>query len=1190
MTINAPGNMWQVINIEAATKNQARRLTVVATFPTREEAERFQRGEAKDVSVGVREKPLEPEPNDPRSGLIKLGEPLGRLADESRRAARPEVQERRAENLEKGRQLAEANKAIQQAGSQAERQQAIQQRNIISAKTPGQVYSEKIEKQRIETVPRGLLVTPVSETIKEKIQREEAGLSRTELSMRRTASTLRRQGYDAKIEGRLLTAMGAQRTQAIDVYTRKVVLGPTSPTLRLQPQFVNELKPMTEQRAFQETIAAALRRQGFADVNIHRGKIIGITPEGRLAKFETPPDRSQAIASIVPSGVDLKNVQALAFKSQLGTGKPKFYATGALGKAYVFGREIGAKARRITETQRGKEFISGAKVGAYPLTAPFKFAGNVFTKELSPTLKKGEEKSFRTADILYKKGFKPSDVSLSKQIPQQEKAYQSNKLMNFLSDKPIFHKSIEKTQQFKNLAKRGGYIAGGAIADIGGFALGTARYFGEKPIRIPLWHYGFKGATKAFGIIPTIGGAIAVPTALAPSGQKLRTTVGATGTILLLSGLGKGVLALKETPSEIKSVLARRRAVPKIIEEAIGKPYKAKPGLEGVPRIQEAIVRDKPIPGLERIKAEGITTGITKKGLLAVRPTAGADFKGIQRVPPIEPEPLTRKGNIIFKELGIEEAKILKPEPRAKKRVLSFAGFALEQFQPITTFGITTKSGRGQSIISYVKGQGVRLGTPDVSSYLKKLPRSEEIKVAGALETKAYIKAFQKIEGKRLYNVARGREGLQVMQNILRRTRKTKSKFIKELPKETERLPKVGVDILKDVTKREGWVIFGGFSREAQLADIIYRKGMPFERIPRLRDIDIRGDKASEAKLASVTREVLGRFRKKGIEARKIKDIPFSIEVRQPSGKFEKAIEFKGKEEIIKGEEVPEYILGFRKVGTPIKISKQKVTPLSEELRGVTQGVARIRKIKGKLDIFPSEKRMKDIGSVVVSSRTLLQSKRFFRKGLEKDIEKFEKIFPKKLIEEQLKGQKILLADYSPKEQAAKLGYSYLPTILNRSPFKSIPSQISKVQKIRSPKASSAFKSPSISRSISKSISKSMSPSRRTLSKSMSRSLSKSISQLRSPSISKSISKSLSISPSKSLSKSISQSISKSLSKSRSSSRSFSKSISSSTPSPPFKPPLIFRESTKTKSKKRKQQGFGYFYREFKFPDLSKVL
>jgi len=119
MAINAPGNQWRVYSIEPATKNHPRTKGVVATFATQSEAEEWRRREdpRSQVSVGVERVPDEPEvyvESGLGAGQIKLGEPLGRLAEESRREAK------RGEQVRLARQAVEKEAAGQQV-SEAER-------------------------------------------------------------------------------------------------------------------------------------------------------------------------------------------------------------------------------------------------------------------------------------------------------------------------------------------------------------------------------------------------------------------------------------------------------------------------------------------------------------------------------------------------------------------------------------------------------------------------------------------------------------------------------------------------------------------------------------------------------------------------------------------------------------------------------------------------------------------------------------------------------------------------------------------------------------------------------------------------------------------------------------------------------------------------------------------------------------
>ena len=61
--------------------------------------------------------------------------------------------------------------------------------------------------------------------------------------------------------------------------------------------------------------------------------------------------------------------------------------------------------------------------------------------------------------LSYEKGFKPSKISLSNQIRQQEKSYQADKISPFFGWNN--HKLQETAQKYKNIAKGGGYILAG---------------------------------------------------------------------------------------------------------------------------------------------------------------------------------------------------------------------------------------------------------------------------------------------------------------------------------------------------------------------------------------------------------------------------------------------------------------------------------------------------------------------------------------------------------------------------------------------------------------------------------------------------------------------------------------------------------------------------------------------------------
>ena len=224
---------------------------------------------------------------------------------------------------------------------------------------------------------------------------------------------------------------------------------------------------------------------------------------------------------------------------------------------------------------------------------------------------------------------------------------------------------------------------------------------------------------------------------------------------------------------------------------------------------------------------------------------------------------------------------------------------------------------------------------------------------------------------------------------------------------------------------------------------------------------------------------------------------------------------------------VPDMVLGFTKEGKRIKINDVTATTLAEELRGTLQGTARLQYTKeGKFDIFPPEKRIKDIGSSFVSSNVLLESKRLNNRFLVKDaklgkkIKEYESLFDKELVYQNL-DKKVVLADFSKTvisdvKNVGSVGraQSFFGGVTSRGSRFVSPSKSSSV--LSGSKISnfvSGSKSPSLS--VSSSASKSGSSS-------LSSSKSFSVSASKSPFISKSPSGSVSQSPSLSGSPSVS--------------------------------------------------------------------
>lgn len=487
----------------------------------------------------------------------------------------------------------------------------------------------------------------------------------------------------------------------------------------------------------------------------------------------------------------------------------------------------------------------------------------------------------------------------------------------------------------------------------------------------------------------------------------------------------------------------------------------------------------------------------------------------------------------------------------------------------INILGLETNKGRAFVIGSYSEGR-FGIGTPNIKSNLLTMPPTTEIKIGSALETKIIYKNILKIEEA----TARAKEIIPVSQRILSKTLSTKSKFINEelLSAATERLPKKGVDIFLQLAKEEKGILFGSKSRAFQLAQeynlpigkvkeptSLSNKGLtsPFEKdlfilrdVDKLgkfklikvpRDIELRFDTLGEAGMKDVTNKAIERLRKLGTikeggttfklgTAREIKDTPFAIEAKI-NNKWEKVAEFKGGSTSPIEEAVPEYVVGIKKVGTPFKTkSGITATTLSEELRGVTQGVLRVRvdKTTKQIDIFPPPKRMKDIGSVSVSARTLEMSKP--SSSLKSDIIKFESLFDEKLVREQVQAsletpERGIISDFRPVEITISKSTAPSLTLIKsrnikvfdlvspetKSPkAKSSTSAISLSPKMLSPSSSSV--SPYVSKSPVGSISPSGSPIS-SLSPISSPSPSPSLSPI-SPYVSPSISPSPRISPS----------------------------------------------------------------------------
>ncbi len=457
----------------------------------------------------------------------------------------------------------------------------------------------------------------------------------------------------------------------------------------------------------------------------------------------------------------------------------------------------------------------------------------------------------------------------------------------------------------------------------------------------------------------------------------------------------------------------------------------------------------------------------TAKGILSFirHPIIGArllaaDFKA-------EPVGTTAELFGLFKGVGVIGRVGLKGVPKPAKGVIEIP----TPKEPITikTFGVRAGT-KGFPLVTTTP-RGLKFGRTDISPELTQLKPGVDIKIGGALETTLIRKGLRKAPDVTI----RGMGAIVPAQRVLIKTRRVKVKE-KILPTETERLGPVATKIVLDIAKEEKAVVFGSFARKAQ---------DPAGRIPR--DIDIRIDKATGPDIQRISETAAARLRKVEPTVRLRADQPGVIEIKR--GRiFEKAVEFKGKEPMIEGEFVPEQILGLQKVGKPIKVKGQKITSLPEELRGVTQGVIRVRKgERGVLDIGPPPKRVKDIGSMLQTGRTLAEARLVRSKVLEKNILKLEELFGKqKVIGPPQKLRRI--ADFGPSPIRVGIGRVPRPTISPTIKVTERPSPISPASSISpriSPSALSISPRPSPrpsprvspARSVSPSISPRPSPS-----------------------------------------------------------------------------------------------------------------
>jgi len=315
------------------------------------------------------------------------------------------------------------------------------------------------------------------------------------------------------------------------------------------------------------------------------------------------------------------------------------------------------------------------------------------------------------------------------------------------------------------------------------------------------------------------------------------------------------------------------------------------------------------------------------------------------------------------------------------------------------------------------------------------------------------------------------KEAIEIGQSLIRETEGVKSNFISKEPLQTERLTAQETSALIDFGMKKEMVVKGSLSGRTKTPEIIEPSILTskdkinvieetkVDFIPH--DIDLKVKFLDKRLLEEYKTEAIATAEKAGKgKFRKSPDVPEAIE-KLVNGKWEKVLEFKGESgsmNLMAGEQVGTSVLGFTKSEKPVKQGDVMFTTLAEELRGTVQGVYRVKKQlteteKPILDIFPSEKREKDIAKVQYYSRQLLESKQGDKNKLGESILAFEELFGKK----ELKPANL--------NKPSEFGFDFSPSTKVAKTSRGVSSSI-----LVSPKPSPALFSPSVKTSPSTSI------------------------------------------------------------------------------------------------------------------------
>ncbi|MDP3765293.1 MAG: hypothetical protein Q8R04_02170, partial [Nanoarchaeota archaeon] len=431
-------------------------------------------------------------------------------------------------------------------------------------------------------------------------------------------------------------------------------------------------------------------------------------------------------------------------------------------------------------------------------------------------------------------------------------------------------------------------------------------------------------------------------------------------------------IPLRAKPSEVPGmeiVTSKKPTTPKLISDVVK--VKDTPGLQTSFEIKDFVQRAKAIAGIEKAPSEVKTmfmpfeTG--KGGLIAVRKTPGAE-PGISKIPSPEPTTLTKKGNIIFKELGIEEGGILKAEFKTKKKPTTPADIS------IAVFGIESK-GRA-FVVGGKTPEGLQLGTPRLSKRLQLSELREAIpSPRTATATKSLMNVFD------LTVAEKTRIGST--QEVFRILGKDKGLKVKDVFFNIEGLkyPKrTSKTIEKSIAESEG-VVFGS-ATTLQLPE-------GFRMKPG--DIDVIFPKRTEAELMVFTKSLSETLRRKGEKVRISPDNPLIVEFSKTRAKLLEAKSGIDPSELSGPEAANVGGLGFDfpdlkrgMIAETMPFGEARAIRAGEQMtrKGVASAFFRPAEF-GETPksfqvpgIFPTGRRTKDIAGFIVSSKGLTELRR----------------------------------------------------------------------------------------------------------------------------------------------------------------------------------------------------------------------